>query len=658
MSTKSLTSGKGRIPNEFIERLLARIDIVDVINARVPLKKKGKEYSACCPFHDEKTPSFTVSSTKQFFHCFGCGVTGNVIKFLMDYENLEFVEAVESLAQFDGQIVPYERSTQTYVQKSHDQKLLEWVDLSAQFFETQLRTHSDKERAIQYIKKRGIRPEIALRYKIGYAPGGWSNLLDFLHAKGAVDQDLLTAGLVTQSEKNKIYDRFRDRIMFPIRDRKGQVIAFGGRVLEATDQSAKYLNSPETPFFHKGHEVYGFYEMRSQLRQIDEIIVVEGYMDVVMLANFGIENVVATLGTATSTHQIERLFKVSKRLVFCFDGDRAGRDAAWKALNSGLPALKTGREMAFLFLPEGEDPDSLVQTEGRDNFLKRATAADSLSQYLLDHIEKEVKIETLEGRAEALALGTALIGKMPNTPIKDMLQEALQSRLQVSAATYLKHAQSTLTEPFTFSETPDFLDLKHLSTHKKQENLTKWSSPSVKQGFRYRDNRKNAPYFKMRHAEKMTSFKYRRAHQNQPTQIFPQDMSFFNRRHSNVEMALIILLNRPELARHLKHITFLVNIPVRGAKLLFSVIRSIQTENHIRNNAQLLQHFHGIEVLAWLEKLSLIDYIFEDEQTQLNELIGILKKLQEENDPKMLALKKMRRKEPLTEAEMRLLQGK
>lgn len=653
-----MTVSKGHIPNEFIERLLARVDIVDVINARVPLKKKGKEYSACCPFHNEKTPSFTVSSSKQFYHCFGCGVTGNVVKFLMEYESLDFIEAVETLAQMDGQSVPYESSSKSYSALpniNHENKLLEWVTLSAQYYELQLRQHPQKERAVDYIQKRGISAQIAARFGLGYAPPGWNGLLNYLQTFEAQDADIIKAGLVTQSENNKVYDRFRDRLMFPIRNRKGQVIAFGGRILDKPldldslemPQGAKYLNSPETPFFHKGDELYGLYEMRMQLRQIEYVIVVEGYMDVLMLANFGIENVVATLGTATSTHQIERLFKVCKRIVFCFDGDRAGKDAAWKALNSGLSTLKTGRELAFLFLPDGEDPDSLVQSEGKELFLERVNHAISLSQYLLDHLEISVNSDSLEGRSEVLSLGNKLIAQLPDTPLKDMLYESLRERLDISEAVFTKHTQTLGTQSDHNNN-----DYGHENT---QQNLPKksYQFASFKKSAHL-----NTPYFKMRYAEKQAKFKYKNFDLLENKQIFPNNVSFFERPRGKVEKALIIILGNIGFARRLKTVDFLINAKTFGASLLFSVIRSIQTQTHIQNSAQLLQHFEGLEAQSWLLDLTLAEHIFEDEQLQYDELVGILVNLHQENDPKLLALNKLRSGETLTEEELSVIRLK
>ena len=354
---------RGRIPREFIDELLARLDVVEVINRRVPLKKAGKDFKACCPFHNEKTPSFTVSRPKQFYHCFGCGVSGTAITFLMEFEHLSFPEAVEELAGEAGLEVP-----DTGPARSGDNPtlpLLEILGEASRYYKDQLRSHRDASTTIAYLKQRGLTGEIAAQFDLGYAPTGWDNLSSTADNEEKLDL-MVKAGLISKRESGGHYDRFRARVIFPIHDNKGRVIAFGGRLLD--EGEPKYLNSPETPVFHKGSELYNLHRARSAIAQQQMSIVVEGYMDVLALAQHGIDHCVATLGTATTTTHLQRLFRLAPSIVFCFDGDRAGRDAAGRALEIALPLLESGRQVSFLFLPDGEDPDSVVRDQGADRF--------------------------------------------------------------------------------------------------------------------------------------------------------------------------------------------------------------------------------------------------------------------------------------------------
>jgi len=407
----------GRIPESFIDELMRRIDIVDVIDRRVPLKKAGRDFAACCPFHSEKTPSFTVSQTKQFYHCFGCGAHGTAIGFLMDFEHLSFVEAVEELASQAGLEVPREAGS------TADESLAPLYDAmerAAGFYRTQLRTHPDAARAVAYLKRRGLTGAIAAEYGIGFAPPGWDNLVRTLGGPGKV---LVGAGLAAEKSAGKLYDRFRDRIMFPIRDRRGRVIAFGGRILEG--DGPKYLNSPETAIFHKGRELYGLYEARKALRHIERMVVVEGYMDVVALAQHGIRNAVATLGTATTADHLKTLFRVCPEVVFCFDGDRAGREAAWRALENALPVVGEGRQARFLFLPEGEDPDSLVRREGAETFAGRIATAVPLSEFFFEALGRRADTSTMEGRDRLVALARPLLAKLQDPVFRALMTQKL-----------------------------------------------------------------------------------------------------------------------------------------------------------------------------------------------------------------------------------------
>jgi DNA primase len=412
----------GRIPQSFIDDLLARVDIVEVIDSRVPLKKAGRDYSACCPFHNEKTPSFSVSQTKQFYHCFGCGAHGSAIGFLMEYEHLEFVEAIEELARSQGLEVP--REAGLGARPSDDsQRLFALLERADRYFRQQLRDHAQAQRAVSYLKQRGLTGEIAARFGIGYAPPGWENLETELGQDPQTRQDLLRLGLTLTRDDGSPYDRFRDRVMFPIRDRRGRVIGFGGRVLG--DDKPKYLNSPESPVFHKGQELYGLFEARKTERKLERLLVVEGYMDVVALAQFGIGYAVATLGTSTTHEHLERLFRTVPEVVFCFDGDRAGREAAWRALENTLPVLQDGRQARFLFLPEGEDPDSLVRKEGKDAFERRVREAMPLSEYLFEHLAAQVDMGSLDGRARLVDLARPLLRQIPEGVFRQLLGQRL-----------------------------------------------------------------------------------------------------------------------------------------------------------------------------------------------------------------------------------------
>ncbi len=411
-----------RIPDAFIDDLLARTDIVDLIQARVPLKKAGREYQARCPFHDERSPSFTVSPTKQFYHCFGCGAHGSAIKFLMEYDRLEFLDAVEELAKRAGVEVP--RDTHQRHQRSDFQPLYQSCEQAAQFFREQL---IGSPRARQYLQRRGVDAETRQRFDIGYAPDGWEGLKSAL-GSDARQLDLLDkAGLLSRNDAGRIYDKFRDRLMFPIHDRRGRVIAFGGRVLEK-DDGPKYLNSPETPLFHKGRELYGLWQVRQAHSKIPRLIVVEGYMDVVALFQYGITTAVATLGTATTPDHAELLFRNAGDVYFCFDGDRAGRGAAWKALESVLPRMRDGRQAFFLFLPDGEDPDSLLRAEGADGFQRQLEHAVPLSEFFFNEVGHDSNLATLDGKARLAERCRPLLAQIPDGAFRDLMQQQLASQ--------------------------------------------------------------------------------------------------------------------------------------------------------------------------------------------------------------------------------------
>ena len=411
---------RGRIPREFIDELLARLDVVEVIDRRVPLKKAGKDFKACCPFHNEKTPSFTVSRPKQFYHCFGCGVSGTAITFLMEFEHLSFPEAVEELAGEAGLEVP-----DTGPARSGDNPtlpLLEILGEASRYYKDQLRSHSDASTTIAYLKQRGLTGEIAAQFDLGYAPTGWDNLSSTAGNEEKLDL-MVKAGLISKRESGGHYDRFRARVIFPIHDNKGRVIAFGGRLLD--EGEPKYLNSPETPVFHKGSELYNLHRARSAIAQQQMSIVVEGYMDVLALAQHGIDHCVATLGTATTATHLQRLFRLAPSIVFCFDGDRAGRDAAGRALEIALPLLESGRQVSFLFLPEGEDPDSVVRDQGADTFRTLIESATPLPDLLFDTLLNQTDLTRMDGKARLATLARPLISRVPEGPLRELMQQRL-----------------------------------------------------------------------------------------------------------------------------------------------------------------------------------------------------------------------------------------
>lgn len=425
----------GRIPRDFIDDLIARTDIVELVDSRVKLKKAGKNYQACCPFHNEKSPSFTVSQDKQFYHCFGCGAHGNAISFLLEYDRLEFPEAVEELARFHSLEVPREKSNHTgpspqqKAQIADDYELMEKV---ARFFEQQLKTHPQKDKPISYLKQRGLSGEIVKAFGIGYAPPEWDGVLSQFGNTPEKQQQLLDLKLINENDNRRRYDFFRDRIMFPIRDKRGRVIGFGGRVLE--DGGPKYLNSPETRIFHKGHELYGFYQARQAKRSLSRLMIVEGYMDVVALGQFGIDYAVASLGTSTTPEHVQMLFRAAPEIICCYDGDRAGREAAWRALENALPFLKDGVQMKFMFLPDGEDPDTLVRQTGQEQFeAKLSQEAVPLSKFFFDNLLQRHDVGSNEGKAALAQQAEELINKINAENLVKILTEELRKKIKGSS---------------------------------------------------------------------------------------------------------------------------------------------------------------------------------------------------------------------------------
>ena len=456
----------GLIPQVFIDDLLHRVDIVDVIDKRVALKKTGKNYSACCPFHNEKTPSFSVQPERQFYYCFGCGTGGNAIGFVMEYDQLSFPEAVESLAGAAGIEVPREESKAAARKQSEHAQLIDMLERASKFYQHQIRHHDNRHGAVDYLKSRGVSGEVARDFRLGYAPPGWDNLLNALGKDSKEQNSLFKAGLVIQKDRDQnqdsggtthrpkpntrsqtvaataqYYDRFRHRIMFPIRDSRGRTIAFGGRVLG--DDKPKYLNSPETPVFHKGSELYGLYQARKSGTKAKRIIIVEGYMDVIALAQMGIRNAVATLGTATSATHLKRVFRFVSEIVFCFDGDKAGRTAAWRALEASLPLLEDGRQVKFLFLPEGEDPDTLVRKIGESEFSSKIEQATPLENFFFEKLSAGLDLDSIEGRARLSNLAKPLIKNFPRGVYAQLMLDRLSATLGVDSVSLKQLMESS-----------------------------------------------------------------------------------------------------------------------------------------------------------------------------------------------------------------------
>ena len=445
----------GRIPQAFIDDLLARVNVLDIVEARVKLKRTGKNYSGLCPFHKEKSPSFTVNNEKQFYYCFGCGAGGNSLGFLMEHDRLSFPEAVEELAKLAGIDMPKQEGPVDHQREQRIKDIYALLEDASAYYQQQLREHPNKATAVDYLKDRGLTGQIAARFGIGYAPPGWDNLLKKLAKDDATKQRLEQAGmLINKEDTDRFYDRFRERIMFPIRDNRGRVIAFGGRVLG--DEKPKYLNSPETDTFHKSRELYGLYEARKFNQSLDRLIIVEGYMDVVGLAQYGIGYAVATLGTATTAQHLERLLKMVPEVIFCFDGDQAGRKAAKRALDTTMPVITDGKQARFLFLPDGEDPDSLVRQEGCDLFEQRIREALPLSDFFFKTLEEGADMSSLDGRARFSNEALPLIDQMQPSILKQMMQEKISELTGLSLEQLISvNNQQEATSPPPVTE-PDY----------------------------------------------------------------------------------------------------------------------------------------------------------------------------------------------------------
>ncbi|MRI31815.1 DNA primase [Endozoicomonas sp. OPT23] len=578
----------GRIPQTFIDDLLSRIDIVDIVDSRVKLKKTGRNYSACCPFHQEKSPSFTVSPDKQFYYCFGCGASGNALGFVMDFDHLDFPAAIDNLSGLMGMEVPREQGTSRNHRPDYSE-LYELMRKASSSYEEQLRKANDAPKAIGYLKNRGLDGQTCKSFGIGYAPSGWDHLHKLLGDTQEKEGQLVKTGMLVENEESKKrYDRFRDRIMFPIRDSRGRIIAFGGRVLG--DAKPKYLNSPESPIFHKGRELYGLYEAKQNNRNLERVIVVEGYMDVVALAQLGISYAVATLGTATTLDHMQRLFKMVPEVVFCFDGDDAGRRAAWRALESTLPVMQDGKQARFLFLPQGEDPDSMVRQEGKEAFLERIKVeALSLDNFLFRELEDGLNLDSMDGRARLTKLAQPYVGKLPDSIFKKLVLQRLSdltgldsNTLETHLAEEQQQKQTTPAEPIQQNEPPAYIneqvmnyDPAHIDSHMDQHRndhrvdhygYQEYAQPSGQQFFKKRGKGFNKGF-----------------QQPAPAAPLKVGLSIYAIRH---------LLCNTELAVKVEQVNSLEQDNHPDTQLLLELIKALQLQPNLSTIA-LIAQWHG-----------------------------------------------------------------
>jgi DNA primase len=558
----------GRIPQYFIDELIARADIVELIGSRVPLKKAGKEFKACCPFHGEKTPSFHVVPDKAFYHCFGCAAHGTAITFLMDHDHLSFVEAVEDLASRVGLEVPHEEQAGAR-QAPPTEGLFAVLDKTAELYRHELK---NSERAIDYFKARGLTGDTAARFSLGYAPDAWDTVLQQFGASEADRLRLLQVGLVIERERKAgvnpgYYDRFRDRVMFPIRDARGRTIGFGGRVLDKGEP--KYLNSPETELFHKGRELYGLYEARQASRTLTRLLIVEGYMDVVRLHQAGITYAVATLGTATTPEHLSRVFRICNELIFCFDGDRAGRAAAWRALENSLSQVREGRQLRFLFLPDGHDPDSLVGEEGREKFEARLAQAMPLSEYFIAHLKSQVDIDTVDGRAKFGELAKPLLERIPAGIYRELLADELARVVR--------------------------LDPQRLAA------ALNTGAPANS-----------------------------RAPERKPTPPPPRKPAAAGRRNL-VRQAVQLLVHYPRIADKVRNVEALASLDRPGISLIVRLVEELH-DQPCDKMAVLLERWRGRPDVEHLEKLAKMELLIADEAAAAQELLGALERLLKEEE--------------------------
>lgn len=559
----------GHIPDNFKQMLLSRVDIVDVVSERLSLRRMGANWVGLCPFHGEKTPSFSVNTLKQFYHCFGCNVSGDAIQFLMEYDGLTFVESIETLANRIGLQVPREMMHDKMESADHTE-LYAVLDKAAQFYQTQLKRHPKGSQAIQYLKTRGLTGAMAKTFGIGFAPNGWDGVLKELGKSPETEKALILSGLVIRKDATRCYDRFRDRIMFPIRDRRGRVIGFGGRVLDQSEP--KYLNSPETPVFSKGTELYGLYEARQANRSLTTLIVVEGYLDVISLTQFGISNAVATLGTAFSDKHVEVLFRTVPEIILCFDGDKAGREAANRAMKCCLSSMKEGRRVRFALLPDGTDPDSLVRSKGVNAFLVRLQHAQPLSDFLFDNLTKELDLTHIDGRAQLINLAKPLLEQLPAGIFQQMMWDRL-GELSGFAPDRIRNIPHA---PTVYQKKDHFIS-------NFPNAISKSSLPLVSPAIR----------------------------------------------------AVAILVHKPMLVSELKNMEALNGLDVAGISLLCEVVNILTNQPHISKEALMEQlAVQCAEVVKWDELNAIVQHVPVDGMEQ--ELMGAIQRLEERAHEKAL----------------------
>lgn len=564
----------GRIPQNFIDDLLARVNIVDVVDSRIRLKKAGKNHSACCPFHNEKTPSFTVASDKQFYYCFGCGAKGNAVSFVMEFDNVDFPEAVESLAGTVGLEVPKEEVSPYQQQKQQERvNLYELAGSANEFYQQQLRYSEHKQAPIDYLKNRGLSGKAAKFFNIGFSPPGWDHLKNTLGLDAQKQPDekkinaLIDAGLLIKNDNGRTYDRFRNRIMYPIRDMRGRCIGFGARTLG--DDKPKYLNSPETPIFNKGHELYGLYECRQIRQTLKRFLVVEGYMDVVALHEFGIHYAVATLGTATSETHLQKLFKIAPEIVFCFDGDEAGRRAAKRGLEIVLPLLEDGQQIRFMFLPDGEDPDSLVRKEGKDGFELRMKHAQGISEFLLDTLKKDIDDpESLDGRARLAKTAGPFISQIPGLALKSLFWQVLSEETHIDTDDLKTMAKSQEIKPLTPAE--------NKQTNTQQQKPQQASAQTNAQASHVEQH--------IGHDDYAGQYDDYQEHgyddYGHDTMAAHEDHGQYNQQSNNdpklVKSAIALIMHTPQVIQSFGDLTFLQEFSDNNSQLLLKLIDSLQ----------------------------------------------------------------------------------
>ena len=576
------------IPPDFIDEVLARTDIVEVVESRVDLKKTGQNYSGLCPFHTEKSPSFTVNREKQFFYCFGCQASGSAIKFVMEFDRTDFIETIEMLAARLGLEVPKSDSVESTERHLARKSIYNILDQSADFFQEQLRKHTGRDIAVSYLKGRGLSGEIARDFRLGYAPPGWDNLYTRIAKTNHERQLLIDAGMLIEKQgdaSSRVYDRFRDRVMFPIRDLRGRVIAFGGRIIG--DGKPKYLNSPETPVFHKGRELYGLYEARKRNRKLEFLLVVEGYMDVVALAQHGVNCAVATLGTATTREHLDRLYRMVPKIIFCFDGDTAGRNAGWKALLIALSLMNDGRSARFLFVPDGEDPDSLIRKEGQDKFEWRMDQAQHLPDFFFEKLQSEVDFDSLDGKAHLSKLAMPLIMKIPNGVFRELMIGRLGELTSISSEKLLVLAGSAASA----------IGSANGITSTDMSGVTRQKTSSADESTA---GGNESPIFEAWHEYSPDEYN------ESQLDDYPGMMQDIPSELAN--KAISLLLRQPELAGDVDEKAYRQLESARGCSLLLELVRSILVED-IRSPVLLLakyqdrKEFPQLKQLAELEQL-------------------------------------------------------